>query len=185
MASRDDNYYIEQVLKGDSAAYAQLVERHKDMVFTIAVKILKNREEAEEISQDAFLKAYQALPEFEGKARFSTWLYRIVYNAAISKVRKVKTEFAAIDEALIDNYTTDVVSGGMNELSKEEQLEALNSVMDNLPEEDILLLTLFYKNDHTVGEISEMTGYSQSNVKVKLYRIRKRMYDELKKRLNL
>ncbi len=185
MTFRDDNYFIEQVLKGDSAAYAQLVDRHKDMAFTIAVKILKNREEAEEITQDAFLKAYQALPDFEGKSRFSTWLYRIVYNTAISKVRKVKTEFAAIDEALIDNYTTDVVTGGMYELSKEEQLEALNIVMENMPAEEILLLTLFYKNEQTVEEISEITGYSQSNVKVKLYRIRKRMYDELKKRLNL
>jgi RNA polymerase sigma factor (sigma-70 family) len=185
MTSRDDNYFIEQVLKGDSSAYAMLVEKHKDMVFNIAVRILRSREEAEDLSQEVFLKAYQSLKEFEGKARFSTWLYRIAYNAAISRIRKAKPEFSAIDEALIDNHTTDVVSNGVDALSREEQIRAVEMVMNALPAEDNLLLTLFYKNEHSVEEISEITGYTQSNVKVKLYRIRKRMYDDLKNQLEL
>jgi len=88
MAYKEDKFYIEKVLKGDTTAYADIVNKHKEMVFTIAVKILRNREDAEEIAQDAFVKAFQALPGFKGEARFSTWLYRIVYNAAISQSRK-------------------------------------------------------------------------------------------------
>jgi RNA polymerase sigma-70 factor, ECF subfamily len=86
---------------------------------------------------------------------------------------------------LIDNHTTDVVSSGVDAMSREDQIRAVETVMDALPPEDNLLLTLFYKNEHSVEEISEITGYTQSNVKVKLYRIRKRMYDDLKKQLEL
>lgn len=183
MTSRDDSFYIGQVIGGDHSAYAALVDRHKDMVFTIAVKILRNREEAEEVAQDVFLKAFNALSSFKGDARFSTWLYRIAYNTAISQSRRKKPVFSAIDDEMIDNYTTDAVSRDVNELDREEQIGAVNRVMENLPEEENLLLTLFYKKEKTIEDIAEITGYSQSNVKVKLYRIRKRMYDDLKRYL--
>lgn len=183
MTSRDDSFYIRQVIGGDHSAYAALVDRHKDMVFTIAVKILRNREEAEEVAQDVFLKAFNALSSFKGDARFSTWLYRIAYNTAISQSRKKKRVFSAIDDEMIDNFTTDKISKSVNELDREDQLEAVNRVMEELPEEENLLLTLFYKKEKTVEDIAEITGYSQSNVKVKLYRIRKRMYDDLKRYL--
>ena len=184
MTFREDSFYIERILSGDSSAYAQLVEKHKEMVFTIAVKIVRKREDAEELAQDAFLKAYQALPTFKGTAKFSTWLYRITYNTAISKTRKKKMEFSAIDEDLIDNFTTDSISTSVEEMDKEEQIRAMNIVMEKLPEDDNLLLTLFYKQEKSIEDISEITGLSQSNVKVKLYRIRKRMYEELQKYLN-
>lgn len=185
MATRDDRFYIGQVLNGDTSAYSALVDRHKQMVFTIVVKVLRNREDAEEVAQDVFVKAFEALSTFKAKAKFSTWLYRIAYNSAISRSRKKKPEFTAIDEEMIDNYTIDTVSRSVNELSKNEQIAALNSLMEKLPEEENLLLTLFYKKEKSIDEISEITGYSASNVKVKLYRIRKRMYDELKRYLNM
>jgi RNA polymerase sigma-70 factor (ECF subfamily) len=185
MAYKDDKFYIEKVLKGETNAYADLVNKHKEMVFTIAVKILRNHEDAEEIAQDTFLKAFNALPNFKGDAKFSTWIYRIVYNTAISQSRKRKHEFAAINEEMIDNYTTDKVSRSVNEFSEDEQINAINSLMEKLPEEENLLLTLFYKNEKSIGDISEITGYTESNVKVKLYRLRKKMYNELEKHFNL
>ena len=179
MTFREDEFYINQVVRGNSNAFAGLVDKHKEMVFTIAVKILRNREDAEEVAQDTFMKAFNALGSFKREAKFSTWLYRIAYNAAISKGRKKRHEFSAIDEEMIDNYTTDTVSRSVNELDTDEKIEAINILMEKLPEEDNLLLTLFYKKEKPVEEISEITGYSQSNVKVKLYRIRKRMYTGL------
>ena len=185
MAYKDDKFYIEKVLKGDTNAYADLVNKHKEMVFTIAVKILRNHEDAEEIAQDTFLKAFNALSNFKGDAKFSTWIYRIAYNTAISQSRKRKHEFAAINEEMIDNYTTDKVSRSVNEFNEDEQINAINSLMEKLPEEENLLLTLFYKNEKSIGDISEITGYTESNVKVKLYRLRKKMYNELEHYFNL
>ena len=183
MMIRDDSFYIGQVIDGDSSAYAYLVDKHKEMVFTIAVKILRNREEAEEVAQDVFLKAFNALSSFKRNAKFSTWLYRIAYNTAISQSRRKKPIFSAIDDEMIDNYTTDTINKSVSEISREEQIAAINNVMEMLPKEENLLLTLFYKNEKSIEDISEITGYSQSNVKVKLYRIRKRMYDDLKRYL--
>ena len=184
MTFREDEFYIDQVDGGNNNAFAGLVDKHKEMVFTIVVKILRNREDAEEVAQDTFMKAFNALSSFKREAKFSTWLYRIAYNAAISRGRKKRHEFSAIDEEMIDNYTTDTISKSVNELDTEEQIETINILMEKLPEEESLLLTLFYKKEKPVEEISEITGYSQSNVKVKLYRIRKKIYTGLERYLN-
>jgi RNA polymerase sigma-70 factor (ECF subfamily) len=179
MTFREDQFYINRILKGESSAYAALVDKHKEMVFTIAVKIVRNQQDAEEVAQDVFVKAFHALTTFKGDAKFSTWLYRIAYNTAISATRKKKPVFTVIDDKMIDNYTTDQVMQMVNERSESEQIEVMNRLMDNLPEEENLLLTLFYKKEKTIEEISGITGLSESNVKVKLYRIRKKMYLDL------
>ena len=83
-------YYIDQVLGGNINAFTYIVDRHKDKAYNLAFRICCNHEEAEEIAQDSFLKAYRALGSFKRKSSFSTWLYRIVYNTAISYVRVKK-----------------------------------------------------------------------------------------------
>jgi RNA polymerase sigma-70 factor (ECF subfamily) len=179
MKVRDDNDYIGRVLSGDVSAYASLVAKHKNLVFSIVLKIVNNREDAEEISQDVFLKAYQSLSTFERKSKFSTWLYRIAYNAAISKTRKKKVEMVAIEETVITNYSTDEVGRNMHELEENDRQLILENALQRLPEEDNLLITLFYKNENSIEDISDITGLSVSNVKVRLHRIRKKLYEEM------
>jgi RNA polymerase sigma factor (sigma-70 family) len=179
MKFQDDSFYIEKVLKGDVSAYASLVTKHKNLVFSIALKIVNNREDAEEIAQDSFLKAYQSLKSFENKSKFSTWLYRIAYNASISKTRKKKVEVLPMDDHLISNYTTDEVSSNVHQLDENDQIKMIEKTMDILPEEDYVLINLFYKSQSSIEEISSITGLSQSNVKVRLHRIRKKMYDHI------
>ena len=77
MNTKPDEYYIKQTLSGNVNAFAILVERYKNMVYTLSIKIVKNKEEAEEISQDAFVKAYKSLKNFKGESKFSTWVYKI------------------------------------------------------------------------------------------------------------
>jgi len=175
-----DNYYIEKILSGDTSAYAHLVNRHKDMVFTIANRILKNREDAEEIAQDAFLKAYNSLSKFKQKAKFSTWLYSIVYNTAISRTRKKQLEVQAFDDHIIENYTFDEIKTGMNEIDPEEQKKFINEAIDELPETESILITLYYKEENSIDQVSEILGMSSSNVKVKLHRIRKKLLGQYK-----
>ncbi len=184
MKYQDDNHYIDRVLNGDVAAYALLVSKHKNLVFSIALKILNNREDAEEIAQDCFLKVFQALKTFERKSKFSTWLYRIVYNAAISRTRKKKLEQVPMDNYVIDNYTEDEMVEGIGEIDPEEQKVMVERALERLTNDDNLLVTLFYKGENSIEEISNITGLTMSNVKVRLHRIRKKLHDELASEMN-
>ena len=179
MKFQEDSHYIERVINGDVAAYSSLVEKHKNLVFSIAIKILNNREDAEEIAQDTFLKAYGALKTFEKKSKFSTWLYRIAYNSAISKKRKKKMDVVEIDDHIMFNYSTDEISSNVHQLHESDQIQLIDKALHMLPEDDNLLITLFYKSEHSIEDISYITGLTQSNVKVKLHRIRKKMYESI------
>ena len=121
MKYHDDNYYIDRVLGGDVSAYAQLVAKHKNLVFSIALKILNNREDAEEIAQDCFVKVFHALKTFEKKSKFSTWLYRIVYNASISKTRKKRVDLVPMDNYVINNYSEEEVNEGIYDIEPDVQ----------------------------------------------------------------
>ncbi len=184
MEKPDENLIIEKVLGGDASAYAQLVDRHKNLVFTIAMRVTRNREDAEEIAQDVFVKAYQKLPEFRKVSKFSTWLYRIAYNEAVSKTRKKILPTVTIEEQITENLPEDSLEEEVMGLDHREQKLVIEKVLQGLPEEDQLLITLFYMGDHPVSGISEVTGLSESNVKVKLHRIRKKIYKEIREILD-
>ena len=102
-----DQICIEKILQGDTSSFSFLVESYKDMAYTIAMKIVRNAEDAEEVAQDSFVKAYQQLQSFKGNSKFSTWLYTIVYRTAISKIRKKKLEVTDIDDYVIENHSID------------------------------------------------------------------------------
>ncbi|MFZ4740806.1 MAG: RNA polymerase sigma factor [Bacteroidales bacterium] len=180
MAYKDDNFYLEQIKQGNTNAYAMLINKHKTMAFNVALRITHNREDAEEVIQDAFLKVYYSIKDFEGKSKFTTWLFRIVYNQAISKIRKKTIDQHTIDEEIIDNFTAGEISNGLTYLKAEEQTKYINLALAKLTEEDSTIVTLFYLNESSVEEVSEITGLSEANVKVKLHRSRKKLYDELK-----
>ncbi|MCX6277394.1 MAG: sigma-70 family RNA polymerase sigma factor [Bacteroidetes bacterium] len=179
MKYHDDNYYIDRVLSGDVSAYAQLVAKHKNLVFSIALKILNNREDAEEIAQDCFLKVFHALKTFERKSKFPTWLYRIVYNAAISKTRKKKPDLVPMDDYVIHNYSEKDVSEGIYDIDPDIQKALIEKAMSKLSDDESLLITLFYHGENSIEEISGITGLTMSNVKVRLHRIRKKLHDDL------
>ena len=181
MKFENDIFYLQQIITGNARAYAFLVEKHKEMVFSIALKILHNREDAEEIAQDAFVKAYQSLPGFKNEAKFSTWLYRIVYNAAISKVRKKKLELSQLDDSTINNYSEDINGSNVLFMDGPDQFELLQKALKSLPEDENVIVSLFYQNDHSIEDISAITGLTVANVKVKLHRIRKKLYTEMQK----
>lgn len=179
MNQPDDNHIIQQVLDGNTGAYSVIVDRYKDLVYSVVVKIVRSREEAEETAQDTFLKAYHALPGFKKEARFSTWLFRIAYNTAISKARKKHFTTTAIDDKLIENYSTDEIREDLGRLDEEEQVSVLKRALNSLEKEEQFLIHLFYRNRRSIEEIASITGFSDSNVKVKLFRIRKKLYSAM------
>ncbi|MCD4698762.1 MAG: sigma-70 family RNA polymerase sigma factor [Bacteroidales bacterium] len=185
MKSENDSFYIQKVIHGDVKAYSMLVEKHKDMVFTIALRIVKNREDAEEIAQDVFIKAYQSLPKFKGTSKFSTWLYKIVYNSAISKIRKKKIEKSGINNEIINNYTLDEIHENLDNFEPEEQKLLIDKMLGTLNPEENTLINLYYYQTIATKEIADVLGISQSNVKVKLHRIRNKMQLELNRILTI
>ncbi len=174
----EDSLYIEKVLNGDTRAYTTLVNKHKDMVFTIARKIVRSTEDAEEIAQDAFIKAFNSLENFKQKSKFSTWLYRITYNTAVSRIRKKNIEVAVIDDEVVENYPGEQVYEFVEAMDDERQQRFIDAALEKLSPEDNVVITLFYLEECSVEEISKITALSKSNVKVKLHRIRKRLYKE-------
>ncbi len=183
MDTQSDIYYIDKVLAGDANAYAVLVDKYKGMVYTMALKILRNKEEAEETAQDAFIKAYQSLNKFKRESKFSTWLYRIVYNAAISKTRKKVLQKVDLNNEIIDNYTTDEIKSNLFILEESDKKKLIKKIMSNLSPEESTLITLYYYDENTTEEIAKVMGLSQSNVKVRLFRIRNKMNYELQQYL--
>ncbi len=183
MAFKDDSFYIEEVLKGNSSAYAPLVEKHKSMVYTICYKIVRKSEEAEELAQDTFLKAFDKLDKFRGEAKFSTWLYRIAYNAAISMTRKRRLEVHALDDFVISNYSEDDARENLDAVDLEDQQKMLQIALSTLSDDDYLIINLFYLKELAVNEISSITGLSAANIKVKLHRIRKKLYAHMQEEL--
>lgn len=179
-----DQLYIDKVMKGDANAFAFLIDKYKNMTYTLAMKIVKNHEDAEEVAQDSFLKAYQKMDTFQGKSKFSTWLYTIVYRNAITKVRKKRVETSGIDDYVINNHSDDLEFPQMEALKNGEQQKYVRQAINNLPEKDGFLITLYYMNENTIEEIQQITDLTLSNIKVKLFRARKKLNAELSLLLN-
>jgi len=173
----DDEDIIRQVLNGERSAYALLVDKYKDRVFSLALSIVRNRELAEEIAQDVFVKAYRSLDKFRKKAGFSTWIYRITYNTAVSETRKKKYKTYSIENMEQPDDDPD------KKEEKEEQYRLLEKAVSALAPEEKLIITLYYFEEMKVEQISEITGLTVSNTKVKLFRIRNKL-KEIIRRIN-
>ncbi len=182
----DDLTIINQVLSGNTGVFSNLVEKYKDMVFSLIIKIVHNREEAEEVAQDTFLKAYHHLGNFKNESKFSTWLFRIAYNTAISRTRKKSLITSVIDDHVVENYSVDSLRENIeNSDDLEDKIMMMKMIIADLPQDDQLLMNLFYFNKQSVEEIGLITSLTESNVKVKLHRIRKRIYTIMQERMGV
>ena len=184
MKQNDDLYYIDAVKKGNVQAFSFLVEKYQKMVYTLAMKLMKKPEEAEEMAQDTFIKAFHKIESYEGKSKFSTWLYSITYNACASELRKRRIEFKSLDDRQVSDDDEQRMYDYYRENRKEDQEKYLNLALEKLPEDDQVLVTLYYYENQSMEEISQITDLTVSNIKVKIHRARKRMQVLLYEMLN-
>lgn len=175
MEQEQDIICIKKVLEGDRNAFAYLVDKYKTMVFTLALQITKNREEAEEIAQDTFIKAFQSLKGFQGKAKFSSWLYRIVYNTAISHLRKKDKSTLSLDNKDIPETLYVESKRNHESLSADERKKYLEIALDSLDQDERMFVILYYYEERELDEIAQITGLTKTNTKVRLFRARKKM----------
>ncbi len=183
MEYKGDRHYINRILKGESDAYAFLVNKYKSMAYSLALKLVKNREDAEEIAQDAFIKAYQSLGQFKGSSKFSTWLYRIVYNTSISKLRRTSAEVVSLEDSAVGEKESSEVMDAYYRIQDQERKKFLDLVLEKLEPDENFLVTLYYYDEKDLDEISQITGLTRNNVKVKIFRARQKMSGILKKYL--
>jgi RNA polymerase sigma-70 factor (ECF subfamily) len=179
----NDQHYINLIIGGDAHAFGVLVDRHKNFVFTLSLKMLQNREEAEEVSQDAFIKVYKSLHKFNSESKFSTWLYKIVYNTCLDRLRIKKRTTSSVS---IDDFAQQEVTTLMNILDtieEHERKQLVQNCLNLLPPEDNFLLTLYYFEENSLREISKIMGINENNLKIKLFRSRKKLTAILKTQL--
>lgn len=167
-----DDLYVAQVLAGDTEAYRYFLRKYQDMAFSLAMSILKDEFLAEEAVQDAFVKAFGALHSFAQRSSFKTWFYRIVLNESFLRAKKQKREFLEFrpeyDEEVPDE-------SALSKMSQDEQALLVSEALKRLPDREAIVLRLFYLEEETIKGISEITGWTEANIKVILHRARKSM----------
>lgn len=166
-----DSDIVKSVLQGNKARYAILVERYQSYVFTIAERLIPNREEAEDVSQEVFVKAYLSLAGFKGSSKFSTWLYTIAYTTAISHLRKKHAATLFADDEKLKAYL-DCNQQTVNNTNITDQKSAINNAIKQLPTDDAEIITLFYLVEQSIEEIAAIMNLETGTVKVKLHRAR-------------
>lgn len=174
---------IERCKLGDQAAFASLVELHQDYVYNLAYRILQSHEEADDATQEAFVKIWQALPTFRGDAKFSTWTYRIVHNLCLNRLRSAKSgpqtvsvEFNWNDEGndgereMLANLPGDPVEDPANRFDSAEQRKLIWREVDALPAKYREIITLYYGQELSYEEIAAMLEVPVGTVKTHLFR---------------
>lgn len=182
MTITDDNIIIQQALDGEQQGYTLIVKKYEQMVFTLALRVVKDREEAHEVAQDAFLKAFRYLQNFRGECKFSTWLYRIVYTTALNHIRTKKPEMLSLEEEekggqLLD-FTND---NGLFMVEINEQKQQIQAAIAELPPDYATIITLFYLFEQKISEICITMDLNESNAKTKLSRARVRLREIMEK----
>lgn len=179
----EDIKYIKEVQNGNLHAYNYLVNKYKKMAYTIALKILRNEEDAEESAMDGFLKAYNSIEKYNPhEAAFSTWLYKIVYNSAISKTRKKHILTTDISDEIIEN-TSDISDDAFEILNSNEKSDYVNKAIALLSEKESIVVILYYYEQKSISDIEKITGLKASNIKILLFRSRNKIKEHLQKML--
>jgi RNA polymerase sigma-70 factor (ECF subfamily) len=174
LAIDDDRLILEQILTGQKELFRLLVKRYEKEVYGMGIGFLRNREDASDFTQEVFLKVFRSLSSFEGRSRFSTWLYKIAYNTGLNHVRRKKEyQSLAEEETIPDKYTPEKKM--LKEFLRDSILEALKS----LPERFRVCVDLFFFYDRSLKEIEAITGYPVNTVKSHVFRAKKLLRNKL------
>ena len=180
MGDDKDIDLISKVLQGDKAAYAQIIKQHQRFVFTLALRFSKCREDAEEIAQDSFIKAFRAIHTFKQNSKFSTWLYSIVYTTAMTFLRKKRLDTTSIDdETIVIQLEGQVSDHAIIDVEHKSKMHYVNLAISQLAPLDAAIITLFYQGEQSLEEIGQALGMESNTVKVKLHRARHRLKERI------
>jgi len=168
--TRADEADVARARAGDTAAFAALVRRHQDRVFGFILRMLDARDEAMELTQDVFVKAWQALPGWRPEARFSTWLLQIARNAALDQLRRRRLiQFAPLDDGM---DVADTAPGPEARYASRQRQALLENALQQIAAEHREILLLREVEDLSYGELAAVLGIAEGTVKSRLARAR-------------
>src|SRR6202000_2869317 len=177
-----DTEIIKRILKGEQAIFSILVERYQQYVFTLVHRFPDIRQDAEDISQDIFVKAYRSLADFRGDSKFSTWLYTVVRTSCITFLRKKRLDTTSLDNERTFVQLENQESGfKANTIEQKSRHAMVNEAIRLLSPDDSQIITLFYKGEQSLEEIGRIMGLEPNTVKVKLHRARNRLREKMEK----
>jgi RNA polymerase sigma-70 factor (ECF subfamily) len=172
-----DSQLVAHAQRGDQPAFAELVRRHRDRVFRLAVSILGQEfiPEAEDVAQEVFLKVHHAIESFRGEAEFSSWIYRITFNQAVNLKARVRFRSPHADETAL-NQALSPEPGPQRQVEMAQRDQALAECIRTLPEVYQSALRLYYWLDAGVAEVAELLGVPENTAKSYLHRARQLLH---------
>lgn len=174
MLTKKEQELILGLRHGNAGAFADLVETHKNMIFTLGLRMLGNREDAEEVTQDVFMKVNASLGSFKGDSKLSTWIYRIAHNACLDRIKKNRGEGRHLQP---EECSRDIayLDSALERMAQGERTAMIRASLAKLPPLDASVLTLYYYGEMNLSELGQVTGLSPGTLKVRLFRARKRL----------
>ena len=169
-----DETLLLQALAGQQQAYTAIVAKYEHLLFTLALRMVKHREEALEVTQDAFLKAFRYLADFRGECKFSSWLYKIGYSVAINYLRKKRPHVLSIDDDKV-SFSLSTSERSEVKIEQSDQKTYLEAAIRQLSPDDAAIITFFYIFEQKIDEICVTMELSETNAKTKLSRARQRL----------
>jgi len=168
---------IQRAQKGDQEAFAVLVAEHQRYVYNLALRVLKNEEEALDLAQETFVRAWTALPNFRGQSQFRTWLYRIVTNLCYNRLPNLRRSLNELGDDVIAEVpeTATALANPAHALESRELRSHLHQAIDHLDEHYRLLISLRYQNELSYQEIATMLNLPLGTVKTGLFRAREQL----------
>ncbi len=174
--SMSDFELIKECLNGDNSYFTELVTRYKNLVYSIILRMVTDREEANDLAQDVFVKIYKNLDKYYPDYKFSTWVIRITTNHVIDFRRKKKQETVSYEEIDYDMATNDSPESTYIE---KERKQKLDDVVNNLPEMYKIPIVLYHQQGLSYQEIADIINEPLSKVKNRIFRGRKMLKDSL------
>lgn len=185
MLTNKEKELIEKVCNGNTVAFSSLVDDYKDLVYTLSLRMLGNREDAEEVAQDVFIKVFTALRTFKGDSKLSTWMYRIAYNACLDRIKKNKKQRMHVEVEHVKKVAFMQMDNALDKMLQEERTILINACLAKLPPEDVAIISLFYFEERSLLEMEKILDLSANTIKVRLFRARKKLAIIMERNLDI
>ncbi|MGB9750298.1 MAG: RNA polymerase sigma factor [Caldisericia bacterium] len=171
----DEKNIIEKIIKGDIDSYSLLINEYQNDIYSLCLSIVKNVDDAMDMTQEAFLIAFENIKSFKYKAKFSTWLYRIAYNLCVNYVKRKGDLFILENDETFNVEIEDKTSGIWEEIEKEERIRLINEGLKRIKDSDRLIIELKDIKGLSYEDISTILSLPMGTVKSRLFRARENL----------